>query len=123
MHQARRGFLRVAVTVAAAAAVGAAQDQQQDQQQDTRTRIPGSSANKDPFGPDGRDAPKLDPHAVMKANQETVKKDVARMAELTQQLQKELENSDSKDVLSLDVLHKSEEIERLAKQVKDLIRS
>ena len=50
MHQARRGFLRVAVTVAAAAAVGAAQDQQQDQQQDTRTRIPGSSANKDPFG-------------------------------------------------------------------------
>jgi hypothetical protein len=119
MRQARRGFLKIAVTMAAVAAVGAAQDQEPD----NRTKIPGSTANKDPFGPDGRDAPKLDPHAVMKANQETVKKDVARMAELTQQLQKELENSDSKEVLSLDVLHKSEEIEKLAKQVKDLVRS
>ena len=58
----------------------------------------------------------------MKANQETVKKDVARMAELTQQLQKELENSDSKDVLSLDVLHKSVEFERISIKVIDLIR-
>ena len=118
MHEARRGFLRVAVTMATAAAVGAAQ-QAPPQPGPFSTEHPPRST----FGPDGPDSAKLDPHAVMKANQETVKKDVARMAELTQQLQKELETSDSKNILSLDVLHKSEEIEKLAKEVKDLIRS
>ena len=69
------------------------------------------------------DAPvKPDPRQVLKANQEDIKKDVDRLSELVSELRKGLDDSDTKDVLSLDVIHKTEEIEKLAKQIRGLIR-
>ena len=44
------------------------------------------------------------------------------MTELVQQLHDGLDASDTKEVLSLDVLKKCDEIEKLAKQVRDLVR-
>jgi hypothetical protein len=37
-------------------------------------------------------------------------------------LQKSLDDSDTKEVLSLDVVHKTDEIERLAKQIRSLVK-
>jgi len=51
-------------------------------------------------------------------NQKAVKRDVERLLELTTQLKSEVEKSDSTDVLSLPLVKKAEEIERLAKQIK-----
>jgi hypothetical protein len=59
---------------------------------------------------------------ILKANRETITKDVTRMSELVDALQKQLKESDTTDILSLDVLRKSEEIEKLARHVRDLVR-
>ena len=60
--------------------------------------------------------------AILKANREAITKDVTRMSDLVDALQKQLKESDTADILSLDVIHKSEEIEKLARHVRDLVR-
>ena len=60
--------------------------------------------------------------AMLKANREAITKDVTRMSELVDALQKQLKDNDTTDILSLDVIRKSEEIEKLARQVRDLVR-
>ena len=60
--------------------------------------------------------------AILKANREAIAKDVTRMSELVEALQKQLKESDTTDILSIDVIRKSEEIEKLARQVRDLVR-
>jgi hypothetical protein len=59
---------------------------------------------------------------LLKANREAINKDVTRMSDLVDALQKQLKESDTADVLSLDVIRKSEEIEKLARHVRDLVR-
>ncbi len=44
------------------------------------------------------------------------------MSELVDALQKQLKESDTADILSIDMIRKSEEIENLARQVRDLVR-
>jgi hypothetical protein len=53
--------------------------------------------------------------AILKAEYEKTLKDAARLVELSQSLQKELEGSDS-HVLSIASLKKAEEIEKVAKR-------
>ena len=59
---------------------------------------------------------------MLKANRAAISKDVTRMSELVDALQKQLKENDTTDILSLDVIRKSEEIEKLARQVRDLVR-
>jgi hypothetical protein len=59
---------------------------------------------------------------LLKANREAINKDVTRMSDLVGALQKQLKESDTADVLSMDVIRKSEEIEKLARHVRDLVR-
>jgi len=44
------------------------------------------------------------------------------MSELVDALQKQLKENDTASILSVDLIRKSEEIEKLAKQVRDLVR-
>ena len=64
--------------------------------------------------------PKLDPRAALKKNQEDLKRDVKRLAELARQLESEMEKTDAAEVLSLQVVRKAEEIEKLARNIKNL---
>jgi len=98
------------MTLAAATAVGAARQQQPPAPFPSRSE----PAEPPPLPKPSR--------AVLKANRETIAKDVTRMADLVSQLQKSLDENSTVDVLSLDVLRKSEEIEKLARQVRDLVR-
>jgi hypothetical protein len=65
---------------------------------------------------------KFNPRDLLAANQKNIKKDVARLSEIVQQLQQQLEDYDTKDVLPLDVLKETEEIGKIAKHINSLLR-
>lgn len=65
---------------------------------------------------------KPDPHVLLKENQKNIKRDVERLADLAQELKQEVGKTDSADVLSLALVRKAEEIERLAKAIKNRAR-
>ena len=113
--QPRRDFLGGALCLAATAALGAAAQV-----------APAGQSNpnpNDPFGPAGPPdkMPPRDPRRILKENQDEIRKDVARLADLVADLQKQLADSDTKDVLSLDVVRKMDEIDKLARQIKSLV--
>ncbi len=66
--------------------------------------------------------PVPDPRLLLKQNQKELKKDVERLAELAQELKKEVEKTDSTEIFSLPMIRKAEEIEKLAKHIKNLAR-
>jgi hypothetical protein len=59
---------------------------------------------------------------VLKANDKDIKSNVLKLAELAEELKREVEKTDSANVLSLPMVHKAEEIERLAKHIATLAR-
>jgi hypothetical protein len=116
MYPSRRAFIGAALSLAAStAAVWATQQGQQGQQSSPPFAPP------QPPEPVPVRGPKRD-RAMLKANHEAIAKDVTRMSELVDELQKQLKENDTTDILSIDVLRKSEEIEKLAKQVRGLVR-
>lgn len=113
MCSSRRAFIGASVSLAAsAAALWAAQ---QAQPPPPFSRTPEQPAPELPRNP------KRD-RQVLKANRDAVTKDVKRMSELVDDLQKQLTEHDTTDILSMDVIRKSEEIEKLARHVRDLVR-
>jgi hypothetical protein len=64
---------------------------------------------------------KLQQDEILKAEHEQNIKDAARLADLAQQLQLDLEKND-RFVLSLDTLKKADEIEKLAKKIRSRLR-
>lgn len=63
-------------------------------------------------------APKVSTKAILEANQKDIKKNVERLFQLASELKTEVEKTDSAQVLSLGMLRKAEEIEKLAKEIK-----
>jgi hypothetical protein len=117
MSHSRRGFLGAAVTFVAASAFGA--QGQAGQQPGPQPAVPPLF----PEDPVTRFPPrKPNPRAILKQNEQDIKKDVARLSEVVAELQKALDESDTKEVLSLDVVHKTDEVEKLAKQIRSLVR-
>lgn len=66
--------------------------------------------------------PKIDPHAVLVENQKSITKDADRLFELATKLRDQVHKTNSADVLSLDMIHTAEEIEKLAKHIRGLAR-
>lgn len=66
--------------------------------------------------------PAPDPNAVLKANQKNIKRDVQKLLELAQDLKKEVDKTDSAEILNLSLVHKAEEIEKLAHQIRTLAK-
>ena len=64
---------------------------------------------------------KLQKDEILKAEQEQNVKDAAKLTELAQQLQQELEKND-RFVFSLATLKKTEDIEKLAKKIRSRMR-
>src|SRR5260370_35294683 len=114
MSSSRRAFIVASLSVAAAAAAACAA-----QQGPPASQVPAPFPPPEP--PEVGRNPKRD-RSMLKANSDAITKDVKRMSELVDALQKQLKENDSPASLSLDVIRKSEEIEKLAKHVKDLVR-
>src|SRR5215469_7788339 len=55
--------------------------------------------------------------AVLKENEKDIKKDIEKLYQLVSDLKAEVEKTDSSQVLSLALLRKAEEIERLAREI------
>lgn len=56
---------------------------------------------------------------MLEERQKNIKKDVEKLYDLASQLKTEVEKTDSTSVLSVAMLKKAEEIEKLARQIKD----
>jgi hypothetical protein len=67
------------------------------------------------------EAPKANPK-LLTANQTGIKTNVEKLAELAEELKKQVEDTDSTKVLSLDMIKKSQEIEKLAHTIAALAR-
>jgi hypothetical protein len=67
---------------------------------------------------DDPNSPKIDTKAILEANQKDIKKNVERLFQLASELKTEVEKTDSAHVLSLALLKKTEEIEKLAKDIR-----
>ena len=84
-------------------------------QQQQRRQHPGSSTD-----PANDDAAPLKPatKAILEENEKDIKKSVERLYQLASDLKAEVEKTDSGKVLSLVMVKKAEEIEKLARDIK-----
>jgi hypothetical protein len=86
----------------------------QDTPRDGRAR-PEDPANRT----NGATFPAAASKTMLEERQKNIKKEVEKLYELAAQLKTEVEKTDATSVLSLAMLRKAEEIEKLAKQIKD----
>jgi hypothetical protein len=63
--------------------------------------------------------PKIDPKLILETNQKEIKKNVERLYDLASELKAEVEKTDSVQVLSIAMLRKTEEIEKLAREIRN----
>jgi hypothetical protein len=118
MRQRRREFLQTALSATLLAgglqSVGRSplSSQQRDQ---ARPPVP-------PHMPD-EDIPRIDPKAILKGNQKQIQDDVKRLYVLATELKEQAEKTDATAMLSLPLVKKAEEIEKLARQIKNLAKS
>ena len=115
MGSSRRSFLGSALALAAVVAAGATQ-------QTPQTGSPDASRSDDPFGPPSIGTPKFNSRDILAANQKGIRKDVAQLSDIVEKLRKQLEDNDTKDVLPLDVIRETDEIQKLAKHINSLVR-
>jgi hypothetical protein len=64
-----------------------------------------------------------DPKVQLKENQKNLRKDADRLLDLAKDLKEEADKTEQTDVLSLSLVKKAEEVEKLARQIKDLARA
>jgi hypothetical protein len=62
--------------------------------------------------------PKLDSKAALEANKKDIKRDIEKLFQLASDLKTEVEKTDSAQVLSVAMVKKAEEIEKLAKEIR-----
>lgn len=62
---------------------------------------------------------KVDPKLILESNQKEMRKSVEKLYDLASELKAEVEKTDSVKVLSLSLVKKTEEIERLAKDIRN----
>jgi hypothetical protein len=60
--------------------------------------------------------------SLLEQNQKSIKKDIEKLFDLATELKSEVEKTDSTAVLSIPLVKKAEEIEKLAKQIKERAR-
>jgi len=67
---------------------------------------------------DESEPPKFDSKVILESNKKDIKKDVEKLYQLASELKAEVEKTDSAHVLSMAMLKKTEEIEKLAKEIR-----
>jgi hypothetical protein len=84
-----------------------------------QTRVPGQApAQERKEREDIPSAEKLPSKAILEANEKDIKKSVERLYQLASDLKEEVEKTNSAQILSLGMVKKAEEIEKLARDIK-----
>jgi hypothetical protein len=115
MSNSRRHLLRT--TLAAAGALLLRVQSAAGQAPAPRPQPPSSTGSDDesPNAPNASSGNK----ALLEQRQKDIKKEIEKLFELASQLKAEIEKTDATTILSLAMVKKAEEIERLAKQIKE----
>src|SRR2546427_3326662 len=77
-------------------------------------RDPNQNTMDDPSRPD--------PKAIARANQIMIRADVTKLYEMASELKEQIDKTDATVMLSVSVVKKAQQIEKLAKQIKDLAK-
>lgn len=95
----------------------------------SKSSLAQSPAGQQPSGPPGQPGRTGEPEtppipaaatkAFLKQRQKSIKEDVDKLFELASELKTAVEKTDSTRVLSVAMIKKAEEIEKLARQIKD----
>ncbi len=114
MSDTRRKFLRAMAGTTTAALMGARLLSGQAKQTG-RPAPPDPTQDADsPDGVPGKSPTK----AVLEANEKDIKKNIEKLYQLATDLKAEVEKTDSSQILSLALVKKAEEIEKLAREIK-----
>ena len=84
------------------------------------SQFPGTPSQGQPGVAPMPSAPKIDPRMVLKYHQKQLKQDVNHLYDLARKLRNQVIKTDSTEVLSLDMLHTTEKIEKLARHIREL---
>jgi hypothetical protein len=85
-------------------------------------QIPDASVPEGPLSEEPP-APRRDPQEQLKENQKKLRLEADRLLQLAQELKEEADKTEQTNVMSLSLVHKAEEVEKLAKQIKGLARA
>jgi hypothetical protein len=77
---------------------------------------------RDPSNPGLDEQSSLGPLAIQRANQMEIRKDVSKLYEMVSELKEQVDKTDASATLSLSLVKKAEQIEKLAKQIKQLAK-
>jgi len=118
MSNTRRRFL---ATVAAAGATGVLASQGLPAQSRPSGRPPSGNPTDPDASPENSDVvPVKSPSkAMLEENEKDIKKNIEKLYQLATDLKAEVEKTDSSQVLSLALLKKADEIEKLAHDIKN----
>ncbi len=122
MRTGRRFFLSgVAATLAGTQALLAADQGQQRRDPNRIPQVPDASSSN------GADdvplPPRADPKVQLKEGQKELRRDVDHLLQMVKDLKDESDKTPETDVLSLSLVKKAEDIEKLARQIRDRIRA
>jgi hypothetical protein len=122
MKTGRRFFLSgIAATLAGTRALLAGAQGQRHENPSRIPQIPDASGST---GTDDIPVPsRADPKTRLKEDQKTLRHDVDRLVQLAKDLKDESDKTPETDVLSLSLVKKAEDIEKLARQIRDRIRA
>jgi len=67
---------------------------------------------------DEQPSPSLSPKIFLKDNDKDIKKNIEKLYQLVSELKSQIEKTDSSQILSLGLVRKAEEIEKLAREIK-----
>ena len=117
MQTSRRTLLRAIAGAAAACSLAVSIGHGQDP-------FPKSQSPVRPHEDDANPNPNLKSptKARLEENQKDIRKDIQKLFDLASQLKEQVEKTDATAVLSLAMVKKAEEIERLARQIKELAK-
>lgn len=122
MLESRRGWLICGAAALGLAAAKPLLSHAQAQGRAEPKPVPypnGRDPNKDPQ----LDEPtRVDPRAIALANQKKLRASVSKLYGMVSELKEEVEKTDEHSVLSISLVRKAQEIEKLAKQIKNLAR-
>ena len=96
-------------------------DQRRGAQEPPLTQIP--DASQSGRGDETIQPPRADPKVQLKEDQKAIRHDVDRLMQMVKELKEESDKTPETDVLSLSLVKKTEEIEKLARQIRDRIRA
>jgi hypothetical protein len=130
MRNDRRVFLAGWIAVAGAPLWLRGQSQQPGQSPPGRQQLPDPNNPPIPTHTFPDDTPTSDPdagpvvnpRAILQQDRKDLQHDAASLLQMAQDLKKQVDALDTTEVLSLDLVHKAENIEKLAHQMKTLMQ-